>query len=120
MNSLLVLFLCSLGVTTACWSSNSYEKGCCTVTIVNNYCKSSDGKASISTNIKGGKPKTKWGDVIIPAPSRPRRSTEDCIPCQIDTAECLELYNDYAMELGFDLLTFEQVSETGEVEVGYK
>lgn len=115
-----VIYSAVLVIVIACSSTTRYEKGCCTTTIIYNYCQESKDKLA---SILESKPKeqkhTKWGSIIIPAPSRVTRSSEPCVSCEIPFIECVQHYNDYAFEHGFDILEYEQLMVDGKETFGY-
>lgn len=100
----------------------TYSRGCCTTTVIYNYCGSAASKNNLKTIIKE-QPNShhsdtnKWGKVIIPAP----RDKRDCPECSVPFDECFHRYNDYAMETGDELLILEQLTEIGqEPDIEYR
>lgn len=111
-----IFFLGYIAFVIGCHST-VYEKGCCTSTTINNYCKSDAGGSELKSKLqdkntkKENKPYevNRWGQIIIPPPTP--RSKREC-DCTVDFMDCLERYNDYAMENGFDLVIVDEADDT--------
>lgn len=107
-------------VVEACSTKTyNYNKDCCTTKITYQYCTSSDAKIQLENETKQNKGTNKWGQIVIPGNTSGRKRSADCT-CEVPFIECVEIYNDYAMSMGFDLIIFDQITVDGHDEFHYK
>lgn len=113
---ILVLLYSFIYYCLACHTTVKQEKGCCTKTIIHNYCKSNDVKSSLIRETSKYPATNKWGDIIIPGP----RSKRGCEICTTPLLNCVQLYNDFAMDSGFEVIEFGSEIVNGEEEFNYR